>query len=166
MEFLRSFLRNSTILQITSKKTSHAHHKLILTSLRFHARYKFLFPQRSSIGETRSDHVTRNASPRDKANWNLRVKTAALETILEVVEFWFMSVLADVCFCMRNEQLIYTRGSYEILTVFLNWCTCVHSHFTGPFKDLSILRIQRSYREIFTTHYDCRNGELSFIPLK
>ena len=87
MEFLRSFLRNSTILQITSKKTSHAHHKLILTSLRFHARYKFLFPQRSSIGETRSDHVTRNASPRDKANWNLRVKTAALETILEVVEF-------------------------------------------------------------------------------
>ena len=61
MEFLRSFLRNSTILQITSKKTSHAHHKLILTSLRFHARYKFLFPQRSSIGETRSDHVTRNA---------------------------------------------------------------------------------------------------------
>ena len=35
-----------------------------------------------------------------------------------------------------------------------------------PFKDLSILRIQRSYREIFTAHYDCRNGELSFIPLK
>ena len=57
--------------------------------------------------------------PRDKANWNLRVKTAALETILEVVEFWFMSVLADLWFCMRNEQLIYTRGSYEIFDSFL-----------------------------------------------
>ena len=56
---------------------------------------------------------------RDKANWNLRVKTAALETILEVVEFWFMSVLADLCFCMRNKQLIYTRGSYEIFGSFL-----------------------------------------------
>ena len=56
---------------------------------------------------------------RDKANWNLRVKTAALETIPEVVEFWFMSVLANLCFCMRNKQLIYTRGSYEIFDSFL-----------------------------------------------
>ena len=66
-------------------------------------------------------------SPRDEAKWNLRVKTAALETILEVVEFWFMSVLAHLCFCMRNEQVIM-----KFLTVFLNWCTCVHSHFIPP----------------------------------
>ena len=103
--------------------------------------------------------------PRDKANWNLRVKTAALETILEVVEFWFMSVLADLCFCMRNKQLIYTRGSYEIFDSFLILMFMCSQPFY-PFKDLSILRIQRSYREIFTAHYDCRNGELSFIPLK
>ena len=66
MEFLRSVIRNSTILQIDTlkslrKKTIHVHHKLTLTSLRFDARCKFLFPQRSSIGETRSDQVTRNA---------------------------------------------------------------------------------------------------------
>ena len=53
----------------------------------------------------------------------------------------------------------------KFLTVFLNGCSCVAQPFY-PFKDLSILRIQRSYREIFTAHYDCRNGELSFIPLK
>ena len=78
------------------------------------------------------------------ANWNLRVKTAALETILEVVEFWFMPVLADLCFCMRNKQLIYTRGSYEILDSFLILMfmyilmfMCSQPFY--PFKDLSIL---------------------------
>ena len=72
--------------------------------------------RRDSLGPRDAKRIM---SPRDKANWNLRVKTAALETILEVVEFWFMSVLADLWFCMRNEQLIYTRGSYEIFDSFL-----------------------------------------------
>ena len=78
------------------------------------------------------------------ANWNLRVKTAALETILEVVEFWFMPVLADLCFCMRNKQLIYTRGSYEIfdsflILMFMYILMFMCSQPFYPFKDLSIL---------------------------
>ena len=101
--------------------------------------------------------------PTDKANWNFRIKTAALGAILEVVEFSFMSVLADLCFCMRNKQLIYSRGSYEIFDNFLKLMFMCSQPF---YPNLSILRIQRSYREIFTAHYDCRNGELSFIPLR
>ena len=63
-----------------------------------------------------------------------------------------MSVLADLCFCMRNKQLIYTRGSHEIFDSFLKLMFMCSQPFY-PFKDLSILRIQKSYREIFTAEW-------------
>ena len=116
MEFLRSFLRNSTIPQINTLKSLKKNEPRS-PQINFNL-LAFSRPIQISVS---SEILYRRLimGPRDKANWNLRVKTAALETILEVVEFWFMSVLADLCFCMRNEQLIYTRGSYEIFDSFL-----------------------------------------------
>ena len=55
-----------------------------------------------------------------------------------------MPVLADLCFCMRNKQLIYTRGSYEIfdsflILMFMYILMFMCSQPFYPFKDLSIL---------------------------
>ena len=148
MEFLRSFLRNSTIPQINTLKSLQKNEprspQINFNLLAFSRPIQIsvsseILYRRDSLGPRDAKRIM---SPRDKANWNLRVKTAALETILEVVEFWFMSVLADLCFCMRNKQLIYTRGSYEIFDSFLK-LMYMRSTAIYPFKDLSILRIQR-----------------------
>ena len=116
MEFLRSFLRNSTTPQINTLKSLKKNEPRS-PQINFNL-LAFSRPIQISVS---SEILYRRfiMGPRDKANWNLRVKTAALETILEVVEFWFMSVLADLWFCMRNEQLIYTRSSYESFDSFL-----------------------------------------------
>ena len=93
MEFLRSFLRNSTIPQINTLKSLQKNEprspQINFNLLAFSRPIQIsvsseILHRRDSLG---SRDAKRIMGPRDKANWNLRVKTAALETILEVVEF-------------------------------------------------------------------------------
>ena len=101
MVFVRSFLRNSTIPQINTLKSLQKNEprspqidfNLLALSrpTQISVSSEFLY-RRDSLGPRDPEtHWQRGLmsprSPRDKANWNLRVKTAALETILEVVEF-------------------------------------------------------------------------------
>ena len=84
MEFLRSFLRNSTTPQINTLKSLKKNEPRS-PQINFNL-LAFSRPIQISVS---SEILYRRfiMGPRDKANRNLRVKTAALETILEVVEF-------------------------------------------------------------------------------